>query len=145
LRYLKKRLRESAFRQANGKVEVRQVKCLRRCREGPVLLLNPGQVWYTYHDEQDIDELVDEHVVRGCVVERLRLADGPRLTRSPGTGTGPRRTAWSNNPPQEEEPNNDQGPGAGRRGLRTDGAGRHSGRCRQFCGRLIRRGRKYLL
>jgi (2Fe-2S) ferredoxin len=33
----------------------------------------PEGVWYTYVDEEDIDEIVDEHLVNGRVVERLRI------------------------------------------------------------------------
>jgi (2Fe-2S) ferredoxin len=33
----------------------------------------PEEVWYTYVDERDIDEIIDEHLVKGRVVERLRI------------------------------------------------------------------------
>ncbi len=34
----------------------------------------PEAVWYTYVDQQDIDEIVDSHLMNGQVVERLLLA-----------------------------------------------------------------------
>ncbi|MGL6113251.1 MAG: (2Fe-2S) ferredoxin domain-containing protein, partial [Rubrivivax sp.] len=30
-------------------------------------------VWYTYVDQQDIDEIVDSHLIGGQVVERLLM------------------------------------------------------------------------
>jgi (2Fe-2S) ferredoxin len=56
-----------------GKVRVNRAGCLDRCEEGPVLVVYPDAVWYTYVDRGDIDEIVDRHLVRGEVVERLRI------------------------------------------------------------------------
>ena len=56
-----------------GKVRVNKAGCLDRCAAGPVAVVYPEGVWYTYVDEQDIDEIIEEHLQRGRVVERLRL------------------------------------------------------------------------
>jgi len=56
-----------------GKVRINQAGCLDRCALGPVLVVYPEAVWYTYVDREDIDEIVAEHLVHGRVVERLRL------------------------------------------------------------------------
>ena len=56
-----------------GGVRVNKAGCLDRCEEGPCLVVYPEGVWYTYVDREDIDEIVDEHLVHGRVVERLRL------------------------------------------------------------------------
>ena len=56
-----------------GKVRVNKAGCLDRCEEGPVLVVYPDAVWYTYVDREDIDEIIDRHVVHGEVVERLRI------------------------------------------------------------------------
>ena len=58
-----------------GKVRINKAGCLDRCDEGPVLVVYPDNVWYTFVDEADIDEIIDEHLVHGRVVARLRLAD----------------------------------------------------------------------
>ena len=47
--------------------------CLDRCEQGPVIVVYPEEVWYTYVDQKDIDEIIDEHLVNGRVVERLRI------------------------------------------------------------------------
>ncbi|HKY03195.1 MAG TPA: NAD(P)H-dependent oxidoreductase subunit E [Burkholderiales bacterium] len=56
-----------------GKVRINQAGCLDRCDEGPVLVVYPEEVWYTYVDKQDIDEIIDEHLRHGRVVERLKI------------------------------------------------------------------------
>lgn len=54
-------------------VRVNSAGCMDRCEEGPVAVVYPDGVWYTYLDTQDIDEIVDEHLVNGRVVDRLRI------------------------------------------------------------------------
>ena len=56
-----------------GKVRINQAGCLDRCEEGPVIVVYPEEVWYTYVDKSDIDEIIEEHLVHGRVVERLRI------------------------------------------------------------------------
>jgi (2Fe-2S) ferredoxin len=56
-----------------GKVRVNKAGCLDRCDEGPVIVVYPEEVWYTYVDKVDIDEIVEEHLKHGRVVERLRI------------------------------------------------------------------------
>lgn len=54
-----------------GKVRVNKAGCLDRCAAGPVAVVYPEAVWYSYVDTQDIDEIVESHLKRGRVVERL--------------------------------------------------------------------------
>lgn len=54
-----------------GKVRVNKSGCLDRCAAGPVAVVYPEGVWYSYVDLADIDEIVESHLVRGEVVERL--------------------------------------------------------------------------
>ncbi len=56
-----------------GKVRINNAGCLDRCEEGPVIVVYPEAVWYTYVDKEDIDEIVEEHLKNGRVVERLRI------------------------------------------------------------------------
>ena len=56
-----------------GKVRINQAGCLDRCDEGPVLVVYPEAVWYTYVDREDIDEIINEHLQHGRVVDRLRI------------------------------------------------------------------------
>ena len=54
-----------------GKVRVNKAGCLDRCAAGPVAVVYPEAVWYSFVDEQDIDEIVESHLKNGKVVERL--------------------------------------------------------------------------
>ena len=54
-----------------GGVRVNKAGCLDRCAGGPVAVVYPEAVWYTYVDEADIDEIVASHLQRGQVVQRL--------------------------------------------------------------------------
>jgi (2Fe-2S) ferredoxin len=56
-----------------GKVRVNQAGCLDRCAEGPVIVIYPEEIWYTYVDKQDVDEIIEEHLVHGRIVERLKI------------------------------------------------------------------------
>jgi len=54
-----------------GQVRVNKAGCLDRCAGGPVAVVYPEGVWYSYVDQSDIDEIVEEHLKNGRVVERL--------------------------------------------------------------------------
>jgi (2Fe-2S) ferredoxin len=58
-----------------GQIRVNTAGCLDRCEEGPCLVVYPDGVWYTYIDEEDIDEIIQSHILEGQPVERLRLPD----------------------------------------------------------------------
>lgn len=62
---------------APGKVRVNQAGCMERCEEGPCVVVYPEAVWYTYRSIADVDEIIDRHVVKGEIVDRLRLPDAP--------------------------------------------------------------------
>lgn len=56
-----------------GKVRINQAGCLDRCEQGPCLVVYPEGTWYTYLDNADIDEIVDQHLVQGKIVNRLLI------------------------------------------------------------------------
>ena len=56
---------------APGQVRVNKAGCLDRCAAGPVAVVYPEGVWYSYVDHDDIDEIVESHLKNGKVVERL--------------------------------------------------------------------------
>lgn len=73
--YAKKRVKALGLAGPGG-VRVNLAGCLDRCELGPVLVVYPEGVWYSYLDEGDIDEILDSHVQKGRPVERLRLPEG---------------------------------------------------------------------
>lgn len=56
-----------------GQVRVNKAGCMDRCAGGPVAVVYPDAVWYTFVDQSDIDEIVESHLKNGQVVERLVL------------------------------------------------------------------------
>jgi (2Fe-2S) ferredoxin len=66
-----KGLVKSAGLAGPGQVRVNKAGCLDRCAAGPVAVVYPEAVWYSYVDLADIDEIVESHLKNGKVVERL--------------------------------------------------------------------------
>ena len=56
-----------------GKVRINKAGCMDRCDEGPVIVVYPEEVWYHYVDNEDIEEIIQEHLVHGRIVERLKI------------------------------------------------------------------------
>jgi len=75
--YAKDRITALGLR-GKGRVRINKAGCLGRCDEGPTLVIYPDNVWYTYTDEHDIDEIIGEHLVHGRIVSRLRLEESSR-------------------------------------------------------------------
>ena len=74
--YAKQRVKELGLAQGDethGRLRVNMAGCLDRCDEGPCIVIYPEAVWYTYVDRADIDEIVEEHLRHGRIVERLRI------------------------------------------------------------------------
>lgn len=57
-----------------GGTRVNKAGCLDRCAGGPVAVVYPEGTWYTFVDQHDIDDIVEQHLGKGQVVERLVLA-----------------------------------------------------------------------
>jgi (2Fe-2S) ferredoxin len=70
--YAKQKIKELGLN-GKGSVRINKAGCLDRCEEGPVIVVYPEEVWYTYVDRDDIDEIIDSHIVHGRVVERLKI------------------------------------------------------------------------
>jgi (2Fe-2S) ferredoxin len=70
--YMKKRIKQESLSGAGG-VRVNQAGCLDRCELGPVIVVYPEGVWYTYLDEEDIDDIIEQHIKQGQPVKRLLI------------------------------------------------------------------------
>ena len=46
---------------------------LDRCEQGPVVVIYPEETWYTYVDNDDLDEIIEKHLQQGQVVDRLKI------------------------------------------------------------------------
>ncbi len=72
--YLKKKLKALGLH-GPGKIRVSRSGCLGRCDLGPCIVLYPEGVWYTYASFDDLDEIIQVHLVKGNLVERLIIPD----------------------------------------------------------------------
>ena len=70
--YLKKRAKEMDIH-ARGNCRINSAGCLDRCEQGPVMVVYPEEIWYTWVDQDDLDEILESHLVNGRPVERLML------------------------------------------------------------------------
>jgi (2Fe-2S) ferredoxin len=68
--YMKARAKELGLQQTR----INTAGCLDRCELGPTMVIYPEGVWYTYRNRDDIDEILERHLIGGEVVDRLRLA-----------------------------------------------------------------------
>jgi (2Fe-2S) ferredoxin len=70
--YAKQRVKELGLNRAGG-VRINNAGCLGLCEKGPVAVVYPEGVWYSYADSNDIDEIIDEHLAQGNPVNRLMI------------------------------------------------------------------------
>lgn len=61
-------------------VRTNKSSCLASCDRGVTVVVYPEGIWYGAVKPEDVEEIVERHVVRGEVVERLLIGE-----YSPGT------------------------------------------------------------
>jgi len=71
--YAKKRVKELGL-SGSGNIRINKAGCLDRCADGPVMVVYPEGIWYTFIDTEDIEEIIQSHLIQGRPVERLQLA-----------------------------------------------------------------------
>jgi (2Fe-2S) ferredoxin len=52
-------------------IKVVETSCLGKCSFGPNIFISPDNIWYKYDSKQDIDEIIDSHLINGKIVTRL--------------------------------------------------------------------------
>lgn len=77
MNYVKDKIKAMGLK-GPGQVRVNTSGCLERCEEGPCAVVYPDNVWYTYVDQHDLDEILESHLKNGVPVARLRLPDEPK-------------------------------------------------------------------
>lgn len=56
-----------------GKYRASKSACLGRCTDGPICVVYPEGIWYTYIDETDIQQIIDEYIINDKVVKHLQV------------------------------------------------------------------------
>ena len=70
--YAKDRIAQLKMK-GEGKVRINKAACLDRCYQGPAMVVYLEAVWYTYVEKEDVEEIIQEHLIHGRVVERLKI------------------------------------------------------------------------
>jgi (2Fe-2S) ferredoxin len=64
-----------AQRGIKGTVRANKSGCLDQCEIGPTVVVYPEAVWYGHVKPEDVDEIIDSHIIGGRPVERLIISD----------------------------------------------------------------------
>ena len=56
-----------------GKVRANKAGCLDACEFGPSVVVYPEGVWYGHVRLEDVNEIIESHILGGKPVERLRV------------------------------------------------------------------------
>ncbi len=67
--------KELHARGLKAKVRANKAGCLDVCGHGPNVVIYPEGVWYGHVQKDDVAEIIERHIIRGEVVERLLLND----------------------------------------------------------------------
>lgn len=67
-------MEEVMERDLSGEVMVTNTGCLAICEKGPIVIIYPDNVWYGNVSEDDVEEIVEEHIENGKPVARLVIS-----------------------------------------------------------------------
>ena len=71
--------KELKARGLDDRIRANNAGCLDQCETGITVVVYPEQVWYGHVTVADIPELVERHLLKGELVERLLLPEQPHL------------------------------------------------------------------
>ncbi len=78
--YFKSRLKELGL---NADVRANASGCLDACEFGVSVVVYPEQVWYGGVTKNDVDEIIQSHIINNKPVERLKIKH-PRYNKDAG-------------------------------------------------------------
>jgi (2Fe-2S) ferredoxin len=62
-----------------GRMRANAAGCLDQCENGCTVVVYPEQVWYGHVTVADVNEIIEEHLLGGRIVERLLMPNQPQL------------------------------------------------------------------
>ena len=70
--YMKAKAKELGIKN----IRINNAGCLDRCELGPNMVIYPEGVWYRASNFEEVDEVLQKHLIEGGRVERLMLKPG---------------------------------------------------------------------
>lgn len=65
-----------------AKIRANKAGCLDLCEHGPTVVVYPEGVWYKHVALEDVEEIIESHLVGGTVVERLMVDEAVMSKKS---------------------------------------------------------------
>jgi len=80
--FLKRRLKEMGLAGARPLVLRSKANCLRVCQNGPIAVVYPEGTWYHSCTPAVLEEIIQNHLLRGQIVPQYLFAQHPTFPKS---------------------------------------------------------------